>query len=199
MFNRISSSFHHTKFSVSAALSEESDIENKNIKLGELIGEGIEGKVYRDANNENFILKQLHTNDKYYIESYAREEVNCFNKYYGEGSAALVKSGSVFYIRMYRVPGVPLDSIDNKIFPPSAQERFQHMICDLGDRCIMHNDLHFNNILYDKETNTFYPIDFSNRHEKYHCGDNDIKDSLNNKLEMRYDWALKHIIEHTYY
>ncbi|WGL96493.1 hypothetical protein [Arsenophonus nasoniae] len=198
MFNRISSIFHHNKFSVSAALLEKNDIENKNIKLGKLIGEGIEGKIYIDANNKNFILKKLHTNDRYYIESCFREEVNCFNKYYGEGSAALIESKDTFYIRMYKVPGVPLSSINDNIFPPNAQERFQHMICDLGDKGIMHDDLNFKNILYNRETNTFYPIDFSNRYEEYHSGDNAIKNSLNNSSEMRYDWALEHIIEHTY-
>ncbi|MDR5610600.1 MULTISPECIES: hypothetical protein [unclassified Arsenophonus] len=175
MFNRISSIFHHNKFSVSAALSEKNDIENKNIKLGKLIGEGIEGKIYIDANNKNFILKKLHTNDRHYIESCFREEVNCFNKYYGEGSAALIESKDTFYIRMYKVPGVSLSSINDNIFPPNAQERFQHMICDLGDKGIMHDDLNFKNILYDRETNTFYPIDFSNRYEEYHSGDNAIK------------------------
>ncbi|WP_339053844.1 hypothetical protein [Arsenophonus endosymbiont of Crataerina pallida] len=198
MFNKVLSVFHHNKFSVSAALSEKNDIENKNIKLGKLIGEGIEGKIYRDANNKNFILKKLYADDIHYIESFAREEVNCFNKYYGEGSAALLESKGTFYIRMYKIPGVPLSSINDNIFPPTAQERFRHMICDLGDKGIMHDDLNFKNILYDIESNTFYPIDFSNRYEEYNSGNNAIKYSINNSSEMRYSWALEHIIENTY-
>lgn len=69
MFNKVLSVFHHNKLSVSAALLEKNDIENKNIKHGKLIGEGIEGKIYQDANNKNFILKQLYADDIHYIES----------------------------------------------------------------------------------------------------------------------------------
>ncbi|WP_439647127.1 OspG family effector kinase [Arsenophonus endosymbiont of Aleurodicus floccissimus] len=59
-------------------------------------------------------------------------------------------------MRIYKVPEVTITSIKDKIFPLSAQERFRHMICDLGDKEIMHDDLHCNNILYNKETNRFY-------------------------------------------
>ncbi|WGL97715.1 lipopolysaccharide kinase InaA family protein [Arsenophonus sp. aPb] len=197
MFNKVLNIFHHNKFSISAALLEKNDIENKNIKLGKLMGSGTEGKVYQDANNKHFYIKKPYINDSY-IESKMREQVDCFNKYYGEGSAALIENDGIFYIRMYKVPGVPISSIDDKIFPPSAQERFQHMICDLGDAGIMHVDLNFKNILYDKETNTFYPIDFSNGRETYHSGSKNIKNSINSVSEMMYDWALKYIIEHTY-
>lgn len=200
MPKEILSVFNHNQFSISAALQKENDIENKNIKLGELIGEGLQGKTYFDANNKNFILKKLYNLiDRHRTESCAREEVNCFNKYYGEGAAALIESGDTFYIRMYKVPGVTITSIKDKIFPLSAQERFRHMICDLGDKEIMHDDLHCNNILYDKETNTFYPIDFTNKYTEYYSGDNDTKDSLDDKIEMMYNWALKHIIKRTYY
>lgn len=197
MFNKVLNIFHHDKFSMSAALLEKNDIENKNMKLGKLIASGTEGKVYQDANNKHFYIKKPYINDSY-IESKMREQVNCFNKYYGEGSAAFIENEGIFYIRMYKVPGIPISNIDDKIFPASAQERFQHMICDLGDRGIMHVDLNFKNILYDKKTNTFYPIDFSNGHETYHSGSKNIKNLINSVSEMMYNWALKYIIEHTY-
>lgn len=194
MFLKVSNIANYSQYNVSTNSLEKNNIENKDIQLGKLIGEGRGAKVYLDANNENFVLKEIYTE---YKDPLLRE-VDALNKYYGEGSAALLKSGSFFYIRMLKVPGDQLGSIEDKIFPPSAQEHFQHMICDLGDKGIIHSDLHLGNILYDRETNTFYPIDLSDEYERYHDEDDKHKKLLNDSSEDWYNKALKHIIEHTY-
>jgi hypothetical protein len=170
---------------------------NPEIKLGEKIGAGLAGEVYLDANNPGFVLKKLHLNDMMLMTEVYLQEVEFFNRYYGEGSAELIQQGDKYYIRMYRVPGKTLAAINTRIFPPGAKERFLAMMDDLGYYNIIHDDLNFNNVLYDEKTNTFYPIDFDNAYDGYYSTRDQSSSTQHLGIKMRVGHILKHIEEHT--
>lgn len=141
---------------------------NPEIKLGKHIGTGVTAEVYLDANNPSFVLKKINTQDRVLINSEFKKEVEFFNRFYGEGAAELISQDNQCYIRMYRVPGKGLAQINTKIFPANARKQFLSMAEDLERYNIIQNDFGFNNVLYDEETNTFYPIDFGSAEEGYY-------------------------------
>ncbi|WP_186379516.1 serine/threonine-protein kinase [Yersinia rochesterensis] len=181
-----------------AGQSKGSSLEfNPEIKLGKRIGRGMFGDVYLDVNNPGFVLKKLFTRDKVLITEVHTKEVEFFNRYYGEGSAEIINEGNQYYIRMYRVPGKTLTEINTKIFPPSAKGRFLSMMDDLGYYNITHDDLNFNNVLYDVKTNTFYPIDFDNAYDAYYSPREESIVNQSWERKMRFDDIIKHIETHT--
>lgn len=137
--------------------SDVDDLHSKVISLGKFLGGGWDGKVYEDKNHPGFVLKFSATATAIDLKT----EVELFNCYYGENSAVLLNEKT---IRMKKISGIPLDEIEGKIFPANAIEKFNEMICKLGDNAIMHQDFHPGNILYDANKNTFNPIDFSNKY-----------------------------------
>ncbi|WP_186367744.1 serine/threonine-protein kinase [Yersinia kristensenii] len=181
-----------------AGQSKGSSLEfNPEIKLGKRIGRGMFGDVYLDVNNPGFVLKKLFTRDKVLITEVHTKEVEFFNRYYGEGSAEIINEGNQYYIRMYRVPGKTLTEINTKIFPPSAKGRFLSMMDDLGYYNITHDDLNFNNVLYDVKTNTFYPIDFDNAYDAYYSPREESIVNQSWGRKMRFDDIIEHIETHT--
>ncbi|WP_408068332.1 OspG family effector kinase [Yersinia pekkanenii] len=169
---------------------------NPEIKLGKRIGRGNAGDVFLDANNPDFVLKKLSTQDSVLLTEVHMKEVEYFNRYYGEGSAEFIKQGNQHYIRMYRVPGKTLIEINSKIYPPNAKERFLSMMDDLGYNNIIHNDLNFNNVLYDKKNNTFYPIDFDNAYDGYYSASDPNSGKQYWGIKMRVGFILEHIEEY---
>lgn len=98
---------------------------------------------------------------------------------------------------MYRVPGKTLKEINSKIFPKDARERFLRMMDDLGHYNIVHNDLNINNVLYDKKTNTFYPIDFDDTEEGYFSARDPNNDTQFVGKGMQVEDILEHIDMYT--
>ncbi|AIN16779.1 hypothetical protein CH54_2923 [Yersinia rochesterensis] len=170
---------------------------NPEIKLGRKIGSGLASDVYLDANNPGFVLKKLLTQDEVLLAEVYTKEVEFFNRYYGDGSAELINQGNQYYIRMYRVPGKTLIEIKTKIFPPNAKERFLSMMDDLGYYNIIHDDLNFNNVLYDVKTNTFYPIDFDKAYDGYYSPTDEFSGYQGWGINMRVRFILEHIEEYT--
>ncbi|MGT3178835.1 OspG family effector kinase [Yersinia enterocolitica] len=143
---------------------------NPKIKLGKHIGSGLTAEVYLDANNPGFVLKKIKAEDldSVLISSEFENEVKFFNRFYGEGAAEIISQDNQLYIRMYHIPGKGLAQINTKIFPANARKQFLSMAEDLERYNIIHNDFSFNNVLYDQENNTFYPIDFGSAEEGYY-------------------------------
>lgn len=169
---------------------------NPEVKLGKKIGSGGSGDVYLDANNPDFVIKKLKTQSRVLITEVHMKEVEFFNRYYGEGSAELIINKNQYHIRMYRVPGKVLIEIDSPTFPPNAKERFLSMMDDLGYYNIIHEDLNFNNVLYDEKTNTFYPIDFDNAYDGYYSARELNSDRQFWGVNMRVNNILEHIEEY---
>lgn len=170
---------------------------NPDIKLGKHIGSGLTAEVYLDANNPGFVLKKILTRDSVFINRVFKKEVEFFNRFYGEGSAELISADNQYYIRMYRVPGKMLTQIKTKIYPANARERFLSMMDDLGRYNSIHNDLNFNNVLYDKKTNTFYPIDFGNADDGYYSPRDQDNGQQPWGIKMRVGFILEHIEKYT--
>lgn len=152
------------------------------IQLGRLVGRGGEGAVYLDATDNNYVIKRLE--DFYFSpdpegnlfdvhisesirQSLAGRDVMLFNRYYGEGMAEVMTEAGDVYIRMPRVPGVPLHEVARGQMPDDGVERYVDMLERLTDVGIWHGDLHAGNIMFDPVDNIFYPIDFSNIRELY--------------------------------
>lgn len=167
------------------------------VKLGKKIGSGRAGEVYFDAGNPGFVLKKLVAQDEAFITEVHMKEVEFFNRYYGDGSAELVIDKNQYYIRMYRVPGDTLADITSHIFPPNAKEQFLSMMDDLGYYNIIHHDLNLRNVLYDKKTNTFYPIDFDNALDGYYSPRDANYDAQNQGVSMKVKIILQQIEKYT--
>lgn len=175
-------------------------LHSKIISTGKCLGQGWDGKVYEDKHNPGFVLKIFAGTARNALE----KEVALFNCYYGENSATLINDET---IRMKKISGIPLEVIEGKIFPENAIERFNEMICKLGDSKIMHNDFHPGNILYDYVTNTFNPIDFSNKYDLYFSESNeqscfadvnDKKSAMNKIDENNYNDYITFIKKHMF-
>lgn len=129
-----------------------------------IIGSGRNGVVY-DSRLDGFVVKKFNNNISF---KDAYKECELFNRYYGKDSAHLVEKDGNYIIRMRKIPGIPLSCLSETEMPNNFDELYYNMICDMGEKKIIHFDLHAGNILYDKENNKFWPIDFTNIYDEYY-------------------------------
>lgn len=86
---------------------------------------------------------------------------------------------------MIRVPGIHLNALYTEDIPKNLEELYLQLICKLNDIGIIHADLNISNLLYDKETNTLFPIDFRNIYYEYYSSSQEEKEHFDKKLQMR--------------
>jgi hypothetical protein len=134
------------------------------LRLGERLGSGTFGEAYVDKYNPDFVIKRHLTEPKRYVSDIARaqKEVDSFNKFYGSDAARIFRLAEpgAFYTYMRRVPGIPLWKItDFGVDPSTAQQALLDMVIKMHDVGITHSDLHGGNVLWDKASQTFFPID----------------------------------------
>lgn len=141
---------------------------------GILVASGSFGLVIRDPNDAGVLIK-------YVGQAYetAKAESKFFNQFYGEESSQVYReaNGDVF-LKMLKVPGVPVADLSTENMPYNAKELFLKMVSDLSEAKIYHRDLHLGNVMYDAESQRFWPIDFesavdfeSNEHLKENQAD----------------------------
>lgn len=147
--------------------------------LGAYIGRGSYGVVYLSADDENFVYKKFIFKDDNLILEKAREEASNFIRFYGIDSAEVQVYKSTVYIKMLRVPGIPLENIPAGGFRSDAIDAYYAMLSALAAAKIMHNDFFEGNVHYDVEDNKFYPIDIGNMYHDYFCGNSLIKNGYN--------------------
>lgn len=146
------------------------------LKLGAEVGSGQFSTVSVDASDDRFVIKPLPTTaynlrTKYgkaaYLKS-TRQEARSFEQYYGTGSTELYQApGGELYIRQRRVPGIPLHKISGKILPEDSVARYETMEQTLSEHNIMPNDLNSGNVLWDADSQSFYPVDLDDYTEIY--------------------------------
>lgn len=163
---------------------------------GELIGEGTNGEVFLDADDNAYLIKVYLANEDESIAEVARHEAEIFRRYYGEDAAMhLVDEEDVSHVRMYRIPGETLSSLPPGSLPNNAEEKFVDMIERLNALGIMHNDLHSENVLWDSSSQSFLPIDISNIKEKYFSCDIRKKITINHHGQRNWASVLRCIAE----
>lgn len=124
-----------------------------------LIGEGVEGHVYADADDDGYLVKAYFSDldDPEPI----REAAAQFSRYYGDGAAQVFQGENNMFMRMKRIQGTPLHQV--KTFAPGAADLFDGMLKKLADAGIYHSDLKPDNVLWDDTKKVFQPIDFGIR------------------------------------
>lgn len=179
-------------------------IKRDEFPTGKRIDSGSFGVVYEHPENEHLVVKKMKNSVSMFSSSdssnesssdrnipvnqeseffrpisrlieEAKEEVDYFRKYYGENAAKVIFTDNDVYIEMLKIPGKRMDEIPKGGFRFNAPEKFWEMIVKLDRKEIWHGDISPHNVLYDDKTNTFYPVDISNRAEKY----NDLELSIN--------------------
>ena len=131
-------------------LSEKASISvNRTLELGR----GGDAVTYDQENG--YIIKEFH---KPIIDlAQQKREVDMFNHVYGAGAASILSNTM---IKMKKIKGVAISDIGVGSF----REREGNALIDslklLHSKNIYHGDLHYGNILYDKESGGFSMIDF---------------------------------------
>ncbi|MBG6248990.1 MULTISPECIES: OspG family effector kinase [Symbiopectobacterium] len=159
-----------------------------DFNVGKLIGEGTNGEVFIDADDNAYLIKIYLENEGESVAEVAKHEAEVFRRYYGEDAAMhLVDEEGVSYVRMYKIPGETLSSLPPGSLPNNAEEKFVDMFERLNKLGIMHNDLHSENVLWDSRSQSFFPIDINNIKEKFFNSDINEKIAINN-YDQR-NWA----------
>ncbi|MGL4752021.1 MAG: MARTX multifunctional-autoprocessing repeats-in-toxin holotoxin RtxA [Aeromonadaceae bacterium] len=143
-------------------------------KQGILVASGSFGLVIRDPNDASVLIKDVGQG----YEA-AKVESKFFNQFYGEESSQVYQDGNGdVFLKMLKVPGIPVADLSTEKMPDNAKELFLKMVSDLSGANIYHRDLHLGNVMYDAENKRFWPIDFesaidfkSNEHLKNHQAD----------------------------
>lgn len=117
----------------------------------------------------------------------AQHESNVFNTYYGDNASEVIQHNGDVYPRMVKVPGVPLSEIDAPEIPDNLEKLYLELICKMNEMRIIHDDLNTGNILYDKESDSLFPIDFCNIHDEYYAENATGKIRIDNKLQSLMD------------
>jgi Ca2+-binding RTX toxin-like protein len=147
---------HDDKERVPFRYADEKDTEQR---LGNQVGNGVYGKVYLDKQDPDFVIKKFNYNDQT-TRSAVNNEAENFAKYYGNDSVEIIDTMKGIYLRMRKIPGIPMREVES--FPPGALEAFHAMMMRLEKAGITHADMHAGNFMYSAELNEFFPIDLGN-------------------------------------
>ncbi|MBN3262388.1 OspG family effector kinase [Pectobacterium brasiliense] len=155
--------------------------------IGELIGEGSTAEVFEDANDSSSLYKKYDLVGNQYNEilEMARQESDLFNAFYGDEASVVMQHGGDVYLRMLRVPGTPLSEIDTADIPDNLESLYLQLICKLNELGVIHYDLNTGNMLYDKEIESLFPIDFRDIYTEYYSATKNDKEVIDRRLQMR--------------
>ncbi|KNC10289.1 protein kinase [Klebsiella sp. RIT-PI-d] len=163
--------------------------------LGLKIGEGSTAEVFEDASDPSLLYKKydLIGNDYAEVLDMARQESDLFNTFYGEDASIVVQHGGEVYVRMLRIPGIPINEIIPADIPDHLESLYLELICKLNESGIIHADLNTANMLYDEKSDSLLPIDFCNVYTSYYSGNVHEKVTIDNRLQIRTNDFYNHI------
>ncbi|HBA9710846.1 TPA: type III secretion system effector protein kinase OspG [Escherichia coli] len=155
--------------------------------LGKLIGQGSTAEIFEDVNDSSALYKKYDLIGNQYNEvlEMAWQESELFNAFYGDDASVVIQHGGDVYLRMLRVPGTPLSDIDTADIPDNIESLYLQLICKLNELSIIHYDLNTGNMLYDKESESLFPIDFRNVYAEYYAAIKNDKEIIDRRLQMR--------------
>lgn len=162
------------------------DVQNEPI-LGRLIGIGTTAEVFEDARDSSYLFKKYDLIGNQYddVLEMATKESELFNVFYGYAASSVIQHDGAVYLRMRRVPGIPLSEIDTADIPENLEQLYLQLICQLNDLGIIHYDLNIGNMLYDRESGSIFPIDFRNIYIVYYSSTSSDKLIIDRRLQMR--------------
>ncbi|MCX8959506.1 OspG family effector kinase [Erwinia psidii] len=184
---KITSSTIHAPFLHESHIST-TDVSNEPV-LGRLIGEGSMAEVFEDMNDSSSLYKKYDLVGNQYDEvlAMAKQESVLFNAFYGDDASVVIRHGGDVYLRMLRVPGTPLSEIETSDIPDNLEHLYLQLIGKLNELNIIHYDLNTSNMLYDKDSESLFPIDFSNVSDEYYSATKNKKEIIDRRLQMRTD------------
>ncbi|EOX8412479.1 type III secretion system effector protein kinase OspG [Shigella flexneri] len=155
--------------------------------LGKLIGQGSTAEIFEDVNDSSALYKKYDLIGNQYNEilEMAWQESELFNAFYGDEASVVIQYGGDVYLRMLRVPGTPLSDIDTADIPDNIESLYLQLICKLNELSMIHYDLNTGNMLYDKESESLFPIDFRNIYAEYYAATKKDKEIIDRRLQMR--------------
>lgn len=155
--------------------------------LGKLIGEGSTAEVFEDVSDSSALYKKYDLVGNQYNEilEMSRQESDLFNAFYGDEASVVIRHGGDVYLRMLRVPRTPLSDIDTADIPDNLESLYLQLICKLNELGIIHYDLNTGNMLYDKESESLFPIDFRDIYTEYYSATKNDKEIIDRRLQMR--------------
>ncbi|WP_447858513.1 OspG family effector kinase [Enterobacter ludwigii] len=155
--------------------------------LGKLIGEGSTAEVFEDVNDSSALYKKYDLVGNQYNEivEMARQESDLFNAFYGDEASIVIRYGGDVYLRMLRVPGTPLSEINTADIPDNLESLYLQLICKLNELGVIHYDLNTGNMLYDKESESLFPIDFCDIYTEFYSATKKDKEIIDRRLSMR--------------
>lgn len=129
-------------------------------RLGAEYGRGGNGIVYQDTLSDDYLIKVVDLRDNCWTEKSFRVEVECFNKYYGQGSATLIIADGKAYSHMKKIRGIPMNELS-----PAELQVATPLYMQAIDRILAAGittwDTSPANFLYDKKENKVNPVDIS--------------------------------------
>ena len=128
--------------------------------LGAKIGQGGEGVIYESLDGKS-VYKDFGPTSLTSAEGFVDMEVFNLNKYYGDGFAKLIVDEGRRYIKMGKIEGVTLNTLEKGSLPVSARSLMDDVIADLESKDIFHGDLQLQNFIYSKNDNKIYPVDMN--------------------------------------
>ncbi|NWE41780.1 hypothetical protein HX875_20055 [Pseudomonas yamanorum] len=126
--------------------------------LGPEIGRGGEGVVYESLDGKS-VYKDFNTTNATRIPDYVTQERDCLNKYYGEGFATAVVENGRAYIKMGKLDGVNLATVERRSLTPEARTWLDDALKGMEEKGIRHQDLQLKNFLYSAADKRVYPVD----------------------------------------
>ncbi|WP_330212283.1 OspG family effector kinase [Pseudomonas sp. Z18(2022)] len=126
--------------------------------LGPEIGRGGEGVVYESLDGKS-VYKDFNTTNATRIPDYVTQERDCLNKYYGEGFATAVVESGRAYIKMGKLDGVNLATVERRRLTPEARTWLDDALKGMEEKGIRHQDLQLKNFLYSAADKRVYPVD----------------------------------------
>lgn len=126
--------------------------------LGPEIGRGQEGVIYESLDGKS-VYKDFKTRESTTPPDYVIQECDCLNNYYGEGFATTMVENGRAYIKMGKLDGVDLSTVERRSLPPEARHMLDDALRSMEEKAIFHQDPQLKNFLYSARDKKIYPVD----------------------------------------
>ncbi|MGY2159456.1 OspG family effector kinase [Pseudomonas tolaasii] len=131
-----------------------------NSDCGRQVGSGAEAVVYESLDGSS-VYKCFDTEVESFDINAVIIQADALNLYYGEGFAEAFTSMGDAYIKMKKLDGVSLASLQPTGLPVQTRSLLDDAIKSMEEKNIFQGDLHLGNFLYSARDKKIYPIDIS--------------------------------------